>query len=66
MKANESDEKDSDEMIDSKFAFDYSKPFTHKINKKIFQAYLLFYTKEYESCGENFSKYEYLEFIYFF
>ncbi|CAG8717805.1 7356_t:CDS:2, partial [Funneliformis caledonium] len=56
MKANEQDDKDSNEVIENEFAFDYSKSFTHKINQRILKAYLIFYMKEYESRGENFKE----------
>jgi hypothetical protein len=57
MKANEQDDENSDESIENEFSFDYSKPFTHKINQKVFKAYLLFFTKDYETRGENLSNY---------
>jgi hypothetical protein len=39
--------------------FDYSEHFTHKANRKILKAYVSFFMNEYESQGENFSKYIY-------
>ncbi|CAG8674862.1 1050_t:CDS:2 [Funneliformis mosseae] len=48
------DDEDSNDLIESKFAFDYSKSFTNKANQKILKAYLLFYMKEYEFWDNNF------------
>ncbi|PKK61968.1 hypothetical protein RhiirC2_791057 [Rhizophagus irregularis] len=48
MKVNEQYDKDSDELIENKFSFDYSKSFTHRTNQKVLKAYLSFYIKDYE------------------
>jgi chromosome segregation ATPase len=61
MKANEQNE-DSDESNENEFSFDYSKPFTHKINQKVLKAYTLFYMKDYETRGDTLSSY----IIYFY
>jgi len=57
MKTNEQHEEDSDESIENEFSFNYSKPFTHKINQKVLKAYLIFYMKDYETRGDNLSNY---------
>jgi len=44
-KMNEPNDEDSGESIEKEFSFDYSKPFTHKINQKILKSYLSFYIK---------------------
>jgi hypothetical protein len=59
IKENEQNDEDSDGLIEEEFAFDYSKHFTHKANRKILKAYVSFFMSEYESRGENFSKYGY-------
>ncbi|CAB4440376.1 unnamed protein product [Rhizophagus irregularis] len=59
IKENEQNDEDSDGSIEEEFMFDYSKHFTHKANRKILKSYVLFFMNEYESRGENFSKYRY-------
>lgn len=61
MKENEQNNEDSDtSSIENEFSFDYSKAFTHKNNRKVLKAYLLFYTKDYESRGDKLSNYIYI------
>ena len=58
MKENEQNNEDSEtSSIENEFSFDYSKSFTHKDNRKVLKAYLLFYTKDYESRGDKLSNY---------
>ena len=58
MKENEQNNEDSEtSSVENEFSFDYSKSFTHKDDRKVLKAYLLFYMKDYESRGDKLSDY---------